>query len=203
MVGLFAALTVAGGPGVDDIRELVDDTGAAGPLVFIALYAVLTLLAFPGAVPSAASGVLFGTALGTLLTVVGATIGATGAFLLARRIGRAEVERIAGARMGRLDAWLERRGFVAVLYARLVPLVPFNVLNYAAGLTSLRTRDYVVATAVGIIPGSFAYTALGGSLDDPASPEFIAAAALIVMLAVGGAVLARRDGRAAEPRPAE
>lgn len=203
VVGAFAAFTLAGGPGIADIRDAVDDTGVAAPLVFIALYAALTVIAFPGAIPSAASGLLFGTAAGTLLTVTGATIGATLAFLIGRRLGRSQVERIAGRRIERLDAWLERRGFVAVLYARLIPLVPFNVLNYAAGLTSLRTREYVAATAIGIVPGSFAYTALGGSLDDPASPEFIAAVALIVVLALGGAIAARRQppGQASPAAP--
>ena len=191
VTGAFVAFTIGGGPSADGIRDTIDSAGAAAPLAFVALYAGLTVIAFPGAIPSAASGLLFGTALGTVLTVTGATIGATLAFLIGRRLGRAQVERIAGERTERLDAWLERRGFVAVLYARLVPLVPFNVLNYAAGLTSIRTRDYVVATAIGTVPGSFAFTALGGSLDDPSSPEFIAAAALIVVLAAGGAIAAR------------
>lgn len=199
VTGAFVAFTVSGGPSAGDIRDTVDSAGIAAPLAFVALYVGLTVIAFPGAIPSAASGLLFGTALGTVLTVTGATIGATLAFLIGRRLGRAQVERIAGERTARLDSWLERRGFLAVLYARLVPLVPFNVLNYAAGLTSIRTRDYVVATAIGIVPGSFAYTALGGSIDDPASPEFIAAVALIVILAAGGAIAARWRGGVSSP----
>lgn len=198
VIGAFVAFTLGGGPSAGEIRDGVDSAGAAAPLAFVALYAGLTVIAFPGAIPSAASGLLFGTALGTLLTVTGATIGATLAFLIGRRLGRAQVERIAGERTERLNAWLERRGFLAILYARLVPLVPFNVLNYAAGLTSISTRDYVLATMIGIIPGSFAYTALGGSIEDPTSPEFIAALALIAVLAIGGAVGARRQ-RTREP----
>lgn len=192
VVGAFATFTLAGGPDTHDIRDTVAEAGAGAPLAFLALYAVLTVIGFPGAVPSAASGFLFGTAFGTALTVVGATIGATAAFFIARGLGRAQVERLAGERMGRLDTWLERRGFVAVLWLRLFPLVPFNVLNYAAGLTGVRAKEYVAATAIGIMPGAFAYTALGGSISDPTSPEFVVAVGLIVVLAIAGGVLARR-----------
>lgn len=199
LVGGTAATLLAGGPSVREISRAVDGGGLAGPLAYISIYATLTVLLFPGAVLTAAGGAVFGTALGTLLTVVGATIGATASFLLGRRLGRAQVEEIAGSRLSRLDTWIARRGFTAVLYVRLVPVFPFNLLNYAAGVTGVSTRDYVLATAVGIVPGAFAYSALGGSLDDPWSPEFVAAVALTVALAAGGAVVARRR----RPRPAQ
>jgi uncharacterized membrane protein YdjX (TVP38/TMEM64 family) len=195
-----AATLLAGGPSSGEIERAVDGGGIAGPLAYIALYAALTLLLFPGAVLTAAGGAVFGTVLGTLLTVVGATIGATAAFLLGRRLGRAQIEQIAGPRVRRLDEWLARRGFTAVLYVRLVPIFPFNLLNYGAGVTGVSTRDYVLATAIGIVPGAFAFSALGSSLDDPASPEFVAALALTAALAIGGAVVARRRGRD-EPSP--
>jgi uncharacterized membrane protein YdjX (TVP38/TMEM64 family) len=186
-----AGVLLIGGPSKAGIEETIQSTGIAAPVVFVALYGILTVLLFPGSIITAASGVLFGTALGTGLSVIGATIGATGAFLVGRRLGRSQVERIAGRRIGALDSWLERRGFLAVLYVRLLPIVPFNALNYVAGVTSVRPRDYVLGTAIGIIPGAFAYAALGGSLDDPTSPEFLAALGLVVVLAAAGPLLAR------------
>ncbi len=200
VAGASAAALLLGGPSQGGIEQTVDDAGAVAPLAFVALYVVLTVLCFPGAVVTAAGGAFFGTALGTLLAVAGATLGAIAAFLVGRRLGREEVERIAGRRIGALDRWLVRRGFLAVLYVRLIPILPFNALNYAAGVTAVGTRDYVLGTVVGIIPGAFAYAALGSSLGDPLSPEFIAAAALIVVLAVG-APLAERflRGRGTAP----
>jgi len=180
-----------GVPSPTDIRAAVDDAGLAAPLVFVVLYAVLTVLLIPGAPASLAAGALFGLVGGTALVAVGATLGATGAFLVARRLGRPEVERIFGRRWVRIDRWLERNGFLVILYARLVPIVPFNVLNYVAGASALSARDYVLATAVGILPGAFAYVALGGSLDDPGSPQFWIAVGLVLALAVAGPLVAR------------
>lgn len=186
------AVPLVAGIGRGDLEEIVNEAGVAGPLLFVALYAVLTVLLFPGAVMTAAGGVLFGVAVGTALAVVGATVGASAAFLVGRRLGRKQVEEIAGKRIGGLDRWLERRGLVAVLYVRLIPVIPFNALNYAAGVTGVRARDYVIGTAVGIVPGTFAYAALGGSLDDPLSPAFIGALVLVIVLAVGVPFVNRR-----------
>ncbi len=185
LIGLSATLIVTGGGlSQDRVEEWVGDPSPASALLYTLLYVALTVLLFPGAVITAAGGALFGTVPGTLLTLVGATAGATASFLIGRRLGRAQVERIAGPRVGAIDAWLERRGLLAVLYVRLVPLFPFNALNYAAGVSALRLRDYVLGTAIGIVPGTFAFAALGSSLDDPASPEFLGAAGLVVVLAV-------------------
>ena len=184
-------VVLLGIPSPTDIRTAVDGAGLAAPLVFVALYALLTILLIPGAPASLAAGALFGLAAGTALVAVGATLGATGAFLVARRLGRPEVERIVGRRSVRIDRWLERNGFLVVLYARLVPVVPFNVLNYVAGASALSVRDYVLATAVGILPGTFAYVALGGSLDEPGSPQFLIAVGLVLALALVGPLLAR------------
>ncbi|MBW3607493.1 MAG: TVP38/TMEM64 family protein, partial [Actinobacteria bacterium] len=152
------------------------------------------MMLVPGTLLTAASGVLFGVAFGTAVSVVSATTAATICFLIGRRLGREQVEQIAGERVEQLDDWIARNGFVAVLYVRLIPLVPFNALNYVAGVSAVDLRSYVAATAVGIIPGTFAYTALGGSFDEPTSPEFIAAVALIVVLAAA-APFVQRVGR--------
>jgi uncharacterized membrane protein YdjX (TVP38/TMEM64 family) len=116
--------------------------------------------------------------------VVGATLGAVGGFLWGRRLGRDAVATLAGDRVERIDDWLGERGLVAVLYLRFVPLVPFNLSNPVAGVTGLHLRDFTVGTALGIVPGTFAFAALGGSIDDPTSPLFLGAVALLVLLAV-------------------
>lgn len=198
---LAAAITVlltVGAPSGAAVEAAVNRAGIAAPLVFVLLYATLTVAFFPASVLTGVSGVLFGTALGTVLSVTSATTGATLSFLLARRLGREQIERIAGERIGRLDRWLERRGFLAVLYVRLMPVMPFNALNYASGVTGVRLRDYVLGTAIGIVPGAFAYAALGGSLDDLTSPAFLGAVGLVIVLGLGAPLvdrLVRRRGK--------
>ena len=95
-----------------------------------------------------------------------------------------------------MDEFIERRGFWAVLYVRLTPGLPFTLANYGAGLTRLRFRDMAAGTAIGAGPRTFAYVALGGSLDDLGSPEAIAAIALLVLIGVAGLVIGRRQVRA-------
>ncbi|MDP9022605.1 MAG: TVP38/TMEM64 family protein [Actinomycetota bacterium] len=191
LTGGGTAVLLIGGPSRAGVQRFVESAGVAAPLVYVLVYAGLTVLLVPGAVLTIAGGVLFGTAAGTALAVVGASLGAAAAFAAGRRLGREQVERMAGKRLGSLDRWLERRGFLAVLYLRLFPVVPFNALNYLAGVTGLRTRDYVSATVVGIVPGAFAYAALGGSFDDPTAPEFIAAVSLLIVLVIGGPFINR------------
>ncbi len=186
VVGAAGVFAVLGGPSSTAVEDVIRRAGPAAPALYVALFAVLTVLMFPGSVLTIAGGVLFGTVPGTGLAVVGASLGSIASYLIGRRLGREQVARLAGSRMGAIDDWLEHRGFVAVLYARLLPIVPFNVLNYAAAVTNIRFRDYLLASVIGIGPGTFAYTALGGSFRNPTSPVFLTAVGLIVVLIAAG-----------------
>jgi uncharacterized membrane protein YdjX (TVP38/TMEM64 family) len=119
-----------------------DRAAAAGPFVFAAAYAVAATLLLPAAPFTIGAGLLFGPVLGTATALVGATAGATGAFLLGRVLGRGAVEQFGGQRVAALDRYLSRRGFVAVLLVRLVPLFPFNLISVVAGVTGIPLRDY-------------------------------------------------------------
>lgn len=185
---------------LETVQGAVGAAGPAAPIAYVVLYAVGTVAFVPGAPLTLAGGALFGPLWGTVLAVVGATLGAAGAFAVARRLGRDQVEALAAGRLGQVDRWLEQKGFVAVLYLRLVIIVPFNLLNYVVGVTSVRRRDYLTATVIGIVPGAFAFAAFGdvalaaldGDLDALVSTRFLSAVALIVLLAVGGPVVHRR-----------
>lgn len=196
LVGLPLWLELAAGPSSGDVVHAVNRAGWLAPLVFVAIYIAWTVLLFPGVVPTLAGGALFGIATGSLLTLIGAVVGATVAFLIGQRLGRAQVERLLGRRVTRLDEWMGRNGFLALLYARLVPVVPFNLLNYAAGIAGMRTRSYVIATAVGIVPGTVAYTALGSAAAHPGSLPFIVSLAAVVLLTLIAGALSRRHRRA-------
>ena len=176
------------------MRDWIEPLGAAAPLVFIPVSALLTVALFPGPLLAGASGLLFGPILGFPISLTAAVLGAGAAFLISRRFGAEPVERLAGPRLQRLQDGIERRGFLAVLYARIAPGVPYNVVNYAAGLTRVRLGTFVAATALGSAPRAFAYTALGGSLSDLTSPYAIIAGAVLVLMAVGGAGFAWRGG---------
>ena len=129
----------------------------AARLIYIAVYVVGTVMFLPGSVLSFAGAVLFGAYEGTLYTWMGATIGATLAYLMARVLGRDFVERLFGGRFSAFDQRIREHGFTGLLIIRLLPLFPFNAVNFGCGLTGIRLRDYVLATAIGIVPGTFVY----------------------------------------------
>lgn len=147
----------------DFLRLFKEQAGIFAPLGFIVIYAIATIFAVPGTILTLSGGALFGTFFGTLWTVIGATIGASGAFLIARFIAgnwaRQQFEK--GDRLAKLIQGIEQNGFWFVLSIRLSPLFPFIAVNYLLGLTPIRLQVYVLATVIGIIPGTFAYSWLG------------------------------------------
>jgi uncharacterized membrane protein YdjX (TVP38/TMEM64 family)/rhodanese-related sulfurtransferase len=143
------------------IENAMRDLGAWGPAAHVALFGLGTVLFVPGVLFALAGGLLFGPLWGTILNLAGATLGATAAFLAARYLGGDWVRRRAGGRLDRLIAGVEAEGWRFVAFVRLVPLVPFNLLNYALGLTRIPLVPYVMASLVCMIPGAVAYTWLG------------------------------------------
>ena len=139
----------------------VDQAGSAGPLLFMAIYAVATVLFLPGSVLTLASGALFGPVLGTFYNLTGATMGVALAFLVARYLASDWVEKKTAGRLQQLKQGVEQEDWRFVAFVRLVPLFPFNLLNYALGLTRLKFSHYVIASYVFMLPGAFAYTYLG------------------------------------------
>jgi uncharacterized membrane protein YdjX (TVP38/TMEM64 family) len=192
-----AVLALSGSLSPERVRDWVDGFGAAGPIVFVCLSSLLTVALFPGPLLAGASGLLFGTALGTPVSIAAATLGASLAFSLSRWWAHDAVLALAGRRLLAIRDLLARRGFLSVLYARIAPGVHYNLVNYAAGLTAIPLRTFAAATALGVSPRAFAYTALGGSLDDLGRPEAIVALCLLVAMAVGGLISLRATGSAA------
>lgn len=143
------------------LQAWVEGAGSAAPLLFIALYAAATVLFLPGSVITLAGGVLFGPVWGTLWSLAGATLGASLAFLIARHLGGYWVARRAGPHLSRLNDGVAAEGWRFVAFVRLVPLFPFNLLNYALGLTRIAFLTYVLASAFFMLPGALAYTWLG------------------------------------------
>ena len=161
IAGIAAVVTHREAINPEALQAWVADFGSAGPLVFMGLYAIGTVLFLPGAVLTLAGGALFGPVLGTFYNLTGATLGATLAFLIARYLAADWVEHKSGGRVRSLKNGVEAEGWRFVAFVRLVPLFPFNVLNYALGLTRIRLWHYVLTSYLAMLPGALAYTYLG------------------------------------------
>ena len=143
------------------IENAIRGLGPWGPAAHVALFALGTVLFVPGALFGLAGGVLFGPVWGTMLNIAGATLGATAAFLVARYVAADLVREKAGTKLERLIKGVEAEGWRFVAFTRLVPLIPFNLLNYALGLTRIPVASYMLASLVCMLPGTLAYTWLG------------------------------------------
>jgi len=143
------------------LEAWVKDAGSAGPIVFMLIYIVGTVFFFPGSVLTLAGGALFGPVLGTFYNLTAATIGAMISFIAARYLAHDWVEKKTGGRMKQLKQGVEGEGWKFVAFVRLVPLFPFNILNYALGLTKIKFSHYSIATYICMLPGAVAYTYLG------------------------------------------
>jgi len=143
------------------LQAWVNEAGVAAPLLFMLIYAVGTVFFFPGSVLTLAGGALFGPVMGTLINLTGATIGAALAFLVARYLASDWVEEKTGGRLKQLKEGVEGEGWRFVAFVRLMPLFPFNLLNYALGLTRIPLLQYVIASWLFMLPGAIAYTYLG------------------------------------------
>lgn len=202
LVSLLVAAVVVqqtlGLPSQAELRGLLDGLGAwAVPAYVLAYVAVCLLPAGPTAVLTIAGGALLGFAVALPATLLGAVLGALVAFAVARGLGREAVRRVSGSRVRALDERVRRHGLGAVLLARLVPLVPFSTANFAFGLTGISARHYLVGTAVGIVPGTAVYVAVGAFGTDPTSWPFWAAIAGLVALTAAGIWRNRRTASSA------
>jgi uncharacterized membrane protein YdjX (TVP38/TMEM64 family) len=170
-------------------------------MLFIAIYMVQTAFSLPGgAILTLTGGFLFGSLLGTLYVNLGATTGATLAFLAARYLLRDWVEAKFGHRLGPIQEGFARNGFSYLLTLRLIPAFPFFLVNLLSGLTRVGLGTYILATAIGIIPGSFVYAYAGrqlgtiNSLKEIASPGVLLAFTLLGLLALAPIVYQKLAG---------
>jgi uncharacterized membrane protein YdjX (TVP38/TMEM64 family) len=152
------------------LSDWVAGLGAVAPIAFAALYIAATVLFVPGSLLTLAAGALFGVVKGTAIVIVAASLGACAAFLIARYAARERVARLTerDKRFAAIDRAVGNSGFKIVALLRLSPVFPFNLLNYALGLTSVRFRDYALA-CVAMLPGSLLYVYYGRLIGDVAA----------------------------------
>jgi uncharacterized membrane protein YdjX (TVP38/TMEM64 family) len=197
---VFAIAFVTGSlPSPDEARDWGEDLGDFAYVAFVPLFAVVNfVVTWP--ILAGAAGLLFGTAAGTPLALAGVICASLVQMFVTRRLAAGQHGNLLPERTKAIEDFLTRHGAVAVMESRIVPLLPWGLVNYSAGLTRLHYRDLAVGTLIGGAPKVFAYTALGGSLSNLDSPEALAAIALLAALALAGALFVRRQialGRAA------
>src|SRR5690242_15463369 len=137
--------------------------GPWGPVIFVGLYVVATVLFVPGSVLTLGAGAVFGVALGSVCVSISATLGATAAFLVGRYLARDAIARkiAKSEKFAAIDRAVADEGWKIVLLTRLSPVFPFTLLNYAFGLTRVKLGHYVLASWIGMIPGTVMYVYLG------------------------------------------
>lgn|SRR5262245_44309265 len=193
---LVVVLALTGSlPSPSEVSDWGDDLGTLGAILFVPAFVVLNFVIAWG-ILAGAGGLLFGTALGTPLALLGVTLAALTQMAIARRLAGDHVGFLLPPRTRGLERFLERNGSVAVMESRIVPALPFGLVNYSAGLTHLSFRAMWIGTLVGAAPKVFGYVALGGNLTNLRATEAKVAVLLLVALAVAGALLVRRQLRA-------
>ncbi len=178
------------------LQRAVESFGPLAPVLFVLLLIVQAVLApLPAPALAATGGYVFGTVEGFILTWLGALVGGVLCFVLSRILGRRFVER--STRLRGLDRYVEEHGAILVFVLRLIPLISFDVISYAAGLTGLSFWSFLIATALGMAPGTFVFVYLGGASGASPGPGLYAAFAGLAILSVAAYLYLRRLQRGA------
>lgn len=181
--------------GISDIRSFIDSKGSLGPIVYVVLLTLLPLLLFPDSLIVIAGGMAFGLGWGTVLTSIGSLLGGMISFYISRYVGKDFVQKYAkdiSAFKGKNN---KVNGFFLILILRLIPMFPFKVVSYSAGLTNVKAKDFAIATVIGSMPGIVVYTNLGDKSTDIGSSGFCISIALLIALTVGSIFVKKRIER--------
>lgn len=178
--------------GPEDIRAWILSFGWAAPVLFILIYTIRPLILFPASILSLAGGLTFGPVWGTVYTIVGATMGAVLSFGLARFLGEKFVRKRLKEKGSKIEMQLQQKGFMYILLFRLIPIFPFDLVSYAAGVSKIKFTAFLLGTLLGMIPGTFAYNFLGSSFLEGKTSYIIIAAVVFVLVTLIPFVLKKR-----------
>lgn len=182
-------------PTAVQLRDWAKSLGPWFPVAFLAAHSLVTVLPFPRTAFTLAAGLLFGSALGIALAVTASTISAVIAVVLVRAVGWQLSGLVSHPAIDTANAHLLRRGWLAVLSLRLIPAVPFSVINYAVGASSVRMVPYMFATVVGLLPGTAAVVILGDALTGRVDPLLVLISVVTAGIGVAGLLYEVRDHR--------
>ena len=169
-----------------NVKNFILKYGIWAPIVFIVIYALRgAIVVIPVGVMSLAGGLAFGKWMGTVYILIGATLGSCLSFLIARYLGRSFIEGLGILKKSRLksfDDGTEKHGLRLILFVRLIPLFQYDAVNFGAGLSKMKLRDYALGSFIGMIPGGFINAMLGSSLENIVSVQFFVALGLFILL---------------------
>lgn len=185
---LAAVIVLVPFPTAVQLRDWATSVGPWFPLTFLLAHVIVTVLPFPRTAFTLSAGLLFGPALGIAIAVTASTLSALIALLLVRSLGWQVGRLVSHPRVEALDAQLRTRGWPAVLSLRLMPAVPFSVLNYAVGASAVRVPPYLLATLAGLLPGTSAVVILGDAMTGDVSPLLVLVSLCTAAIGVTGLV---------------
>lgn len=163
-------------------KAYINSFGMMAPVVYIIMFTLVPLTLFPDSILAVSGGMVFGVFYGTIYTIIGALLGATLSFFIARFLGRGIVNKLVHNKGKWFEDGVEKRGFLIILALRLIPLVPFDIISYGAGLSKIKFKDFFTASVLGIIPGVIVFTNLGDKSLEVTSPQFIVAVGMLILL---------------------
>ena len=182
MVILINRFNIFKGYGPNEIKAFIQGKGVMAPIIYLALLSSLPLILFPDSVLVISGGMIFGLVWGTFLTVIGSLIGATIAFFLSRKLGQELVKKFVKKDLVFFNKDDKKGGLLLILMLRLIPLFPFKVVSYSAGLSDIRFKDFALATTLGSLPGIIVYTNLGDKTTVFGSKDFYLSIGLLIGL---------------------
>lgn len=157
------AVYLLGGINPAQLQAWLNQAGIWAPIIYIIIYTIATILVLPSTALNLTGGAIFGLWLGTLWTSIAAIIAAVVAFAFTRTVGREIITQKLAGRWQSMNAEISQGGLFYILAIRLLPIIPYGLVNFAAGLTSIRFRDYLIGTILGTVPGILPFVMLGSS----------------------------------------
>lgn len=170
--------------GANDIKIYVDSFGNMSAVVYIIMFALVPLTLFPDSILAIAGGLVFGLFKGYIYTTIGALIGGSISFYISRKLGRNVVKKLTNEKLDNVEKMINESGFFIVFMLRLIPLFPFDIISYCSGLTSIKYKDFILATFIGTIPGILVFTNIGAESVNIGTNSFYASIAALILLFV-------------------
>ena len=166
----------------EEFKDYIQSFGVWAPIVYIVLFTVVPLTLFPDSILAISGGLAFGIVWGSIYTMIGALMGGTLAFFITRTIGNGAVNKLMDKKFKGAKKYTDKMGVEVILLLRLIPLFPFDIVSYLAGLSNIKFRKYIFGTIIGTIPGILIFNNIGEQIMDCTSFGFIVSIILLVLL---------------------
>ncbi|MGL4882963.1 MAG: TVP38/TMEM64 family protein [Waterburya sp.] len=185
---------IVGGIDRQQLQTWLETMGIFAPIIYIILYAIATLLILPSTPLNLTGGAIFGLGWGTVWTTIAALVAAIAAFVFTRTLGRELVTQKFAGRWQAVDAEIRQGGLFYMFAIRLLPIIPYGLVNFTAGLTSIKFKDYLLGTFLGTVPGVLPFVMLGSGITQLSQGNILPLLCALTLtgMLVGGATWYRR-----------